>query len=75
MLDESSNFSNLYSGSIPAYVVAVKTVEAGLEDDDANKSELCKEAQLMSQVTGHQNLVSIIGVVTRGMPAMPGWRR
>ena len=61
---------------IPEFLVAVKVVrgrKAG--DSDGRKhttaeDELCKEALLMAQVATHSNLVSLVGVVTRGTPKM-----
>ena len=51
---------------IPEYLVAVKTVLETASDDA--RDALLKEAMVMSQVGGHANLVSIIGVVTSGHP-------
>lgn len=57
------------SDGIPPYPVAVKTVR---ETGGEAAAELFREAALMQQVassrTGHPNLVSIIGVVTKGVP-------
>jgi hypothetical protein len=61
LLDESPD------GGVPGYAVAVKTSkEAAGEGAD----ELLREAAVMAQVTGHPNLVSLVGVVTRGTPLM-----
>ena len=59
------NYSN-----IPEYIVAAKTVKesSDAEGAAAAESELMKEALLMAQVKQHTNLVSIIGVITRGWP-------
>ena len=58
------------NASIPEYMVAAKTVkEAGSNDVTVmNEGDLMKEALLMAQVEPHTNLVSIIGVITRGRP-------
>ena len=56
--------------AIPEYMVAAKTVKAA-ETNEATvvvEGELMKEALLMAQVEAHTNLVSIIGVITRGRP-------
>lgn len=50
-------------------IVAVKTVIAAKLTPAATQ-ELASEATVMVQVGAHTNLVSIIGVVTRGMPLM-----
>ena len=54
----------------PEYIVAAKTVKEGkdAEGTAVAESELMKEALLMAQVEPHTNLVSIIGVITRGRP-------
>ena len=56
--------------AIPEYMVAAKTVKEA-ESNEATvivEGELMKEALLMAQVEPHTNLVSIIGVITRGRP-------
>jgi serine/threonine protein kinase len=57
------------SAGTPAYPVAVKTVR---ESGGEAAGELFREAALMQQIAGanngHTNLVSIIGVVTKGLP-------
>jgi hypothetical protein len=59
----------LDEGGMPAYPVAVKTVR---DNGGEAAAELFREAAMMQQVaganTGHPNLVSIIGVVTKGLP-------
>jgi hypothetical protein len=54
----------------PEYIVAAKTVKEGKDAEGTTvaESELMKEALLMAQVEPHTNLVSIIGVITRGRP-------
>jgi serine/threonine protein kinase len=59
-LDESSS-------GIPEYQVAAKTV-LDANASPAATADLMTEAAVMAQVTGHKNLVSIIGVVTSGSP-------
>lgn len=63
LLDESA------AGGPPEYIVAVKTVITAKLTPEATQ-ELASEATVMVQVGAHPNLVSIIGVVTRGMPLM-----
>merc|ERR1712232_53655 len=55
VLDESS------VGGVPGYNIAVKT-SRGTTGEGAD--ELLREAAVMAQVSGHTNLVSLIGVVT-----------
>ena len=61
--------------NIPEYMVAAKTVNEITSGDESNgifqegvEGDLMKEALLMAQVEPHVNLVSIIGVITRGRP-------
>jgi len=59
--------------NIPAYMVAAKVVKeasGGLDSAGAvaAEEELLKEALLMAQVTAHEHLVSLVGVITRGNP-------
>ncbi len=61
ILDESS------IGGVPGYPVAVKTSKSASGE---GATELIQEAAVMAQVTGHQNLVSLVGVVTSGTPLM-----
>lgn len=49
------------------YTVAAKTVLDAEESPGATK-ELLSESSVMAQVAGHPNLVSIVGVITRGDP-------
>ena len=61
------------NANIPAYMVACKVVKeasGGLDSAGAvaAEEELLKEALLMAQVTAHEHLVSLVGVVTRGNP-------
>eukprot|EP00039_Didymoeca_costata_P014406 m.232350 g.232350 ORF g.232350 m.232350 type:complete len:1363 (+) comp16017_c1_seq17:341-4429(+) len=57
------------TGGVPAYQVAVKTVRNNVGEA---ASELYREAAVMAQCAGanngHENLVSLIGVVTSGTP-------
>lgn len=48
-------------------MVAVKT---SLDTEGEGAEELCREATVMAQVTGHPNLVSLVGVVTSGAPLL-----
>ena len=57
----------MFTRGTPEYTVAAKTVLIANESSEA-KRELLSEASLMAQVAGHRNLVSIIGVITRGDP-------
>ena len=52
---------------IERLVLQVKDAKSN-DDTVRNENELMKEALLMAQVDPHKNLVSIIGVVTRGRP-------
>merc|ERR1719272_2829413 len=61
ILDESS------AGGVPSYMVAVKTSK---EAKGEGADEMLREATVMAQVSGHPNLVSLIGVVTSGTPLM-----
>jgi serine/threonine protein kinase len=48
-------------------MVAVKT---SLDTEGEGADELVREATVMAQVTGHKNLVALIGVVTSGAPLL-----
>ena len=61
MLDESSD------GGVPPFLVAAKTVLDSKESPE-NTRDLQSEAVVMAQVGHHANLVSLVGVVTRGDP-------
>ena len=61
MLDESSD------GGVPSYMVAIKTSK---EVKGEGAEEMLREATVMAQVSGHPNLVSLIGAVTSGAPLM-----
>lgn len=61
MLDESSK------GGPPSFMVAAKTVLDSKASPEATR-DLESEALVMARVAGHPNLVSLIGVVTRGDP-------
>jgi hypothetical protein len=60
-LDESR------SGGVPGYMVAVKTSK---ENTGEGAEEMIREASVMAQLTGNKNLVSLIGVVTSGVPLL-----
>jgi hypothetical protein len=60
-LDES------LQGGVPGYAVAIKTSKEAHGD---HADELIREAQVMALVSGHVNLVSLIGVVTSGLPLL-----
>ena len=66
-------FKDGASPGVPEYMVACKVVKdaAGSLDTAgfaAAEEELLKEALLMAQVETHTNLVSLVGVITRGTP-------
>ena len=61
VLDETS------AGGVPGYMVAVKTSK---ETKGEGAEEMLREATVMAQVSGHPNLVSLIGVVTSGAPLL-----
>jgi serine/threonine protein kinase len=62
VLDESAT-----SGGVPGYTVAVKTSK---EARGEGADEMTKEALVMAQVTGHPNIVALVGVVTSGIPLL-----
>jgi receptor tyrosine kinase-like orphan receptor 2 len=78
MLDEvgKGQFGSVYkatleglsvSGGVPEYLVIAKTVlDAKASPDAARKLRI--EAMMMVRLGSHPNIVSIIGVVTRGDP-------
>ena len=59
VLDESS------AGGPPGYLVAVKEVLDADASQEA-RNDLLQEAAVMAQIGSHENLVSLVGVVTRG---------
>jgi serine/threonine protein kinase len=61
VLDETA------AGGVPGYMVAVKTSK---ETKGEGAEEMLREATVMAQVSGHPNLVSLIGVVTSGPPLL-----
>jgi serine/threonine protein kinase len=61
-LDESSTV-----GGVPEYLVGAKTVLVAKESPEATR-ELRLEAMTMAELGSHHNIVSIIGVITRGDP-------
>ena len=61
-LDESDN------GGVPGFLVAIKVNKEKSNAGEQNALE--KEAAIMAQVPSHENLVSIIGVVTSGEPML-----
>eukprot|EP00039_Didymoeca_costata_P014829 m.244994 g.244994 ORF g.244994 m.244994 type:complete len:1378 (+) comp16106_c0_seq31:355-4488(+) len=63
LVDESAQ------GGPPEYLVAVKTVLDSKATPEA-RDELLSEAGVMAQIKPHPNLVSLVGVVTRGEPLM-----
>jgi serine/threonine protein kinase len=60
-LDETS------AGGTPSYLVAAKTV-LDISSKPEARDELVSEAIVMAQLTGHLNVVSLVGVITRGDP-------
>ena len=62
-LDESSTGGGT---GVPSYLVAAKTVKNSSSHEATE--ELHKEAAVMAQVSHHPNLVSLVGVITRGDP-------
>jgi serine/threonine protein kinase len=61
-LDESK------AGGVPGYEVAVKTCIADGADGGDSEKDLLIEATIMASVPYHDNILSLIGVVTRGTP-------
>ena len=62
-----SLFADTANTEIPEFLVAAKQL-LGVAGDVVAKEELMQEATVMAQVGRHVNLVSLIGVVTRGDP-------
>jgi serine/threonine protein kinase len=62
ILDETSN-----NHGVPGYLVACKSVTDPTGDGAA---DLLQEATVMAQIGNHVNLVSLIGVVTSGVPLL-----
>lgn len=62
ILDESSSY-----GGVPGYMVAIKTAK---EAGGAGADDMVTEATVMSQIKPHNNVVSLIGVVTSGVPLL-----
>ena len=58
ILDESG------TGGVPGYPVAIKTTA----HDGEGQDDMIKEATVMAMVPHHDNIVPLIGVVTRGNP-------
>lgn len=56
-----------HSRGTPAYTIAAKTVKDAANNPEGAQ-DLVAEATVMMQVSGHPNLVSIIGVITAGDP-------
>eukprot|EP00729_Bicosta_minor_P007791 gene7791-8950_t len=57
------------SEGLPGYLVAAKTATAAISSSSANpNAELLEEASIMARVTGHMNVVSLVGVITKGLP-------
>ena len=57
------------------YIVATKMLKASKQDltpieKERHRDELLAEASVMAHVGSHTNLVSLIGVVTRGTPVV-----
>ena len=50
---------------VPGYEVAIKTCQ---ESGGEGEADLLKEATVMAMVPPHDNIVPLIGVVTRGLP-------
>ena len=61
VLDESD------AGGVPGYTAAVKISK---ETNGRDAEEMLREARVMAQVSGHPNLVSLVGVVTSGAPTL-----
>jgi ephrin-B len=61
VLDEST------TGGVPGYLVATKIVK---KQTGEGADEMHKEASVMAQLSSHPNVVSLIGVVTSGVPLL-----
>lgn len=68
MLTETQTLAD--GSTIPSYLAAVKTAKNDPRLPGRAAAELLSEATFMAQVAGHSNLVTLIGVVTRGEPKM-----
>ena len=79
MVDQlgKGNFGEVWKGllndrsnaAVPEYLVAAKTVlGSGTASVQEGRDDLMQEATVMARVGYHENLVSIIGVITRGDP-------
>ena len=73
------NFGEVWKGllndggspGVPEYMVAAKIVLDSGDDSTgvrAAETDLLQEALLMAQVAAHAHLVSLVGVITRGVP-------
>jgi serine/threonine protein kinase len=61
VLDEAS------TGGVPSYLVAAKIVK---KQTGEGAEDLHKEASVMAQLSAHPNVVSLVGVVTSGVPLL-----
>ena len=64
VVDETSSRGS----GMPEYMAAAKTVKESAPASATD--ELIREAALMAQMDPHPNIVSLVGVVTRGTPKM-----
>jgi serine/threonine protein kinase len=62
-----AQLDELFTRSTPEYTVAAKTVLDAKSSPEAS-NEMLAEAGVMAAVGSHPNLVSLIGVITRGDP-------
>ena len=73
----TGNFGEVWKGllkdkehsAVPEYMVAAKTVLAtDRSAEAAGAQDLLQEAAVMAHVGDHQNLVALVGVITKGAP-------
>jgi hypothetical protein len=62
-----AQLDEMFTRSTPEYTVAAKTVLDAKSSPEATK-EMLAEAGVMAAVGSHPNLVSLIGIITRGDP-------
>ena len=73
---DSGNFGEVWKATLdddnqPGYMVAAKTlIESKSDNMQQLRDDLLQEAFIMAQVGNHPNLMSLVGIVTRGLPTI-----